>query len=74
MARRAATRIVSIFGQIEGVVADAMAAEKLVTRINVEDIPPTARWDKAGTLAHCALVFTPETERAFDERVRKLRA
>lgn len=68
------TNICSIFGQIESVVADQMVAEGHVHRISVEDIPPTARYNDAGEIAHCALVFTPEMERLFDQRVRNLRA
>lgn len=68
------TQIVSIFGQIEGVVADAMAAEGICHRIAREDIPPTARYDEHGRIAHCALVLTPDAERQFDRRVRELRA
>lgn len=72
--KRSKTNICSIFGQIEGVVADAMVQEGLVRRIEPEDIPATARYNEAGERAHCALVFTIETERAFDKRVRDLRA
>jgi hypothetical protein len=68
------TKICSIYGQIEGVVADAMAEQGLVHRIKPEDIPPTARYDEEGRMAHCAIVLTPEMEREFDERVRRLRA
>lgn len=65
--------IKSIFGQIEGVIADAMAAEGKVHKILPEDIPPTVRWNEKGELAHCALVFAPRTEREFNERVMMLR-
>lgn len=72
--RREKTTICSIFGQIEGVVADAMVAEGKVRRIEPDMIPATVRWDDNGRPAHCALVFTPTIEREFDERVRQLRA
>lgn len=71
--RRGKTQIFSIFGQIEGVVADAMAEEGLCHRIPRELIPPTARFDEQNRVAHCALVMTPEIEAVFDRRVRELR-
>lgn len=66
--------IVSIFGQIEGAVADAMAAEKKVHRIAFEDIPLTAAFDEQGQRASCAIILTLETEREFNQRVKMLRA
>ena len=71
---RRKTHIASIFGQIEGVVARAMAAEGKVTLISPEHIPPTALYNDAGLRASCALVFTPESEREFDARVARLRS
>jgi hypothetical protein len=68
------TKICSIFGQIEGVVANAMAAEGRVKLISPDMIPPTARYNDKGERAHCALVFTPATEREFDRRVAELMA
>lgn len=68
------TRICSIFGQIEGVVAHAMAAEGKVWLISPKHIPPTALFDKHGNRACCALVFSPKAEREFDRRVSRLRA
>jgi len=73
MNRRKST-IVSIFGQINGIVAHAMATEGKLTLISPEHIPPTALYNDDGERASCAVVFTPETEREFDERVRKLRS
>ena len=67
------TNICSIFGQIESVVADQMVAEGVVRKIERNMIPASARFDDQGRVAHCALIFTPETERAFNERVRQLR-
>lgn len=69
---RRKTNIVSIFGQIEGVVAHAMAAEGKAHLISPEYIPPTALWDERCRRANCALVLTPEAEREFDQRVRDL--
>lgn len=75
MPKRNSTKIASIFGQIEGVVADAMAAEGKCHRIAPEMIPETARFaDDGMTMAHCALVFTHKTEAEFNQRVASLRA
>jgi hypothetical protein len=71
---RRKTNIVSIFGQIEGVIAHAMAAEGKVHLISPKHIPPTVLFNDTGERASCALVLTPETEREFDDRVRRLRA
>jgi hypothetical protein len=68
------TKICSIFGQIESVVADAMAEEGMVHKIERDMIPPSVKWDETGRLAHCALVFDETSEREFDRRVRELRA
>ena len=72
--KRGGTKIISVFGQIEGVVADAMAEEGLVTRIEQRLIPPTVLFNDSGTMAHCALVLTEAQERMFDQRVAALRA
>lgn len=74
MSKRVKTKIASIFGQIESVVADMMVTEGKCHKIPTDLIPATVRWDDSGRLAHCALVFTPKTEREFDERVAALRA
>ncbi len=71
--KREKSHIASIFGQIEGVVAHAMAAEGKVKLISPEFIPPTALYNVAGDRAFCALVFTPTSEREFERRVRDLR-
>ena len=68
------TTISSIFGQIEGVVALAMAAEKKINLIPADQIPPTVLYNDAGTKAICAVVMTSENEREFNERVKNLRA
>lgn len=72
--RRQRSEIKSIFGQINGVVAHAMAAEGKVHLIPPDQIPPTALYNEHNERASCALVFTPEIEREFDQRVRALRA
>jgi len=73
MAKRK-TSICSIYGQIEGIVADAMTAEGKVNKIPFEVMPPTQQFDERGRRAHCALVFTPEAEREYLLRVRHLYA
>ena len=72
--RRSKSSICSIFGQIEGVVAHTMASEGKVHLISPEFIPSTALFDNQGRRASCALVFTPETEREFNNRVAQLYA
>lgn len=42
------TSIYSIFGQIDAVVAETMAAEGKVRRIETNMIPPTALFDDQG--------------------------
>jgi hypothetical protein len=74
MSQRDKSSIVSIFGEINTVVARAMAAEGKVHLIEPDMIPPTALFNEADERASCAVVFTPKTEREFDERVRTLRA
>ena len=68
------TQIYSIFGQIESVVAQAMIDEKVVTKIESGDIPPTARYDDEGRVAHFAIVIPSSLVPAFERRVRDLRA
>jgi hypothetical protein len=68
------TKICSIFGQIETVVGEAMAAEGKVNMIAADLIPPTMAYDDHGYRASFALVFTPEAEAEFDQRVRALYA
>lgn len=72
--RKGKTQIFSIFGQIETVVADAMAAEGLCRKIDRDMIPPTARFDDKGNVASCALVLSPELEAVFNRRVAELYA
>lgn len=68
------TKICSIFGQIEGIVAHAMASEGKCKLISAEYIPPDELFNDEGERAFCALVFTPATEREFNRRVAVLRA
>lgn len=69
------TQIYSIFGQIDGVVAEAMASEGKVRRIERDMIPPTARFDEAtGREALFAIVMSDEYLMEYNDRVNKLRA
>lgn len=74
MAKRNKSEIYSIFGQIEGVVADAMAAEGKVSKIQAADIPASALYDERGRKAHCALVMNRQQSAEFDRRVAALYA
>jgi hypothetical protein len=67
------TIIFSVFGQIEEVVARAMAEEGKCRLILPEHIPDSVAW-RDGRRANCALVISRHNEREFDERVAKLRA
>lgn len=71
---RMKTEIYSVFGQIEGVVADAMAAEGKVHKIEQAAIPPTALFDDKGRKAHCALIMNRQEAAEFDRRVASLYA
>lgn len=72
--RRQATKIASIFGQIEGIVALEMAAEKKITLIPQNRIPPTVLYNEAHVKAVCAVIFSPSAEREFDKRVALLKS
>lgn len=74
MAKRSGPSIFSIFGQIESVVADQMVAEGVAYRIAFDDIPPTARFNQHDQPAYCGLIMSPDVLRAFEKRVRDLRA
>lgn len=67
------SHIFSIFGQIESVVADAMIAEKKLTRISAQDIPPTAAFDDAGRRAVFAVVVPAKVAAEFERRITALR-
>ena len=68
------SEIYSIFGQIDGVVADAMATEGKVTKIEQEMIPPTALYDEKGRKAQFAIVLPTEYLGEYHKRVRDLYA
>lgn len=74
MAKKMKTEIYSVFGQIEGVIADAMVAEGKASRIEPDMIPETVRWNDKGTKAHCALVMNRQESAEFDRRVAALYA
>lgn len=73
--KRHKTRIYSIFGQIEGVVADEMVAAKgsKIKRVDFDSIPSGYRY-QGGLKAVCALVMTKKEAREFERRVATLRA
>lgn len=68
------TEIYSVFGQIEGVVADAMAEEGLVHKIARDMMPATARFDDQGRVAHCAIILNSEMLAVYNRRVADLYA
>jgi hypothetical protein len=68
------TQIYSIFSQIDKVVAEAMAAEGKVRRIEANMIPPTALYDEHGRQAYFAIVMSDEYSLEYNERVANLRA
>lgn len=72
---RKQTKIFSIFGQIEKVVADAMIEESggRLKRIEPDMIPATALYNEQDQRAHYAIVLSNEEALTFDRRVRQLR-
>ena len=66
--------IFSVFGQVQGVVADAMVAEGKARKIEFADIPPSVAYDDSDRPAHCALIMSHEAEMEFNRRVRALLA
>lgn len=74
MARKGKTEFYSIFGQIDGVVADAMVAEGKATKIEQKFIPPTALFDDAGNKALFAISMPRAHLAEYEERVRTLYA
>lgn len=72
MAKR--TQIYSIFGQIDAVIAEAMASEGKVHRIEPDMIPPIALFDGEGRKAHFAIIMPDEYLGEYHDRVAALRA
>jgi hypothetical protein len=72
--KRMKTEIYSIFGQIEGVIADEMSKSGKVRAIDWADIPEPMRFDDRGRRAHCALIMNRVEAAEFDRRVAALRA
>jgi len=68
------TEIYSIFGQLDAVIAQAMAAEGKVRRIERDMIPPTARHDDNGREAYFAIVMSNEYLDEYNNRLLALRA
>lgn len=74
MGRKRTSEIYSIFGQIDAVVAESMAAEGKIRRIEQNMIPPTALFDNQGRKAFFAVVIPDEYAGEFMNRVEALRA
>lgn len=68
------TEIWSIFGQIEGIVAGAMAAEKKVTLIPRGQIPASALYNDMRVKAQFAIVIPATYIAEFNRRVASLRS
>lgn len=68
------TTIYSVYGQIEGVVADAMVTEGTCRSIEFDMMPNSQKFNEQGERAHCALIMTPDNYNEYMERVRALRA
>ena len=69
------TKIFSLYGQIEEVVARAMVEEgKLPRIINAADIPPTALVNEDGRIARCAVIVPRCHEAEFENRIKELYA
>jgi hypothetical protein len=81
MSRRRKTEIISIFGQIEMIVAEQMMAEgkgigKLAPTLNVtfDDLPPSTRYNELGQAVRMVIIVPTHLMREFEERVSLLRA
>ena len=71
---RKQTEIYSIFGQIDGVVAEAMVQEGKRNRIAQHLIPATVLFDQEGRKAKFAIVVPPAYLGEFERRIRELAA
>ena len=71
---RSKTEIFSIFGQIDGVVAQMMVDEGKASKIDQDMIPPTALFDGEGRKAQFAIVLPTSRLGEYERRVRDLRA
>jgi hypothetical protein len=77
---RKRNRIVSIFGQIEAVIALAMMAEgKGITMlaptksVSIDDCPRSAVYNERGEKARMVIVVPPQAMMEFNRRVEDLR-
>lgn len=68
------SEIYSIFGQIDGVIADALVTEGKANKIEQEMIPPTALYDEQGRKALFAIVLPTEHLGEYHRCVRDLYA
>ena len=74
MSKGKKSEIYSIFGQIDGVVADAMCSEGKATKIEQRMIPATALYDDKGRKAQFAIVLPHEHLGECNRRVSDLYA
>lgn len=74
MARRRKSQILSIFGQIEAVVAEVMIKAGEMTHIPAERIPERAAVNERGEPALFAVVVAAEKLERFNELIADLRA
>lgn len=73
MPKRSA-EIMSIFGQIESVIAQAMVDEKKLTMIPRQQIPPSVAFNDRGMPALFAVVVPVKHLAEFNSRISQLRA
>ncbi len=71
--RRNATEIFSIFGQIESVAAQVMIDRGEATKIDAEQIPESALFNKLGDRAKFAVMMPGARVQAFEQLIRELR-
>lgn len=74
MSRRNQTEIYSIFGQIEGVVAQEMVDEGKANKIEQRHIPPSQMFNDKDERAQFAIIIGREMIGEFEERIHNLRA
>ena len=68
------TKIYSVFGQIDGVVAEMMVSEGKATKIEQDMIPVTALFDEQDRKAMFAIILPHTYLAEYEHRVRDLRA
>ena len=78
---RRPSEIMSIFGQIEEVVAEQMIGEgtgvgRLAPTLNIglDDIPPSTRFNEHGEPVRLVIIMPSHLKNDFERRVKNLRA